>query len=65
MDEGCVWFIVILIVVAIAIALIVYVILPATLIIVGSITLAGTASGVYVAGKNFGELMLEAHKTVK
>ncbi len=65
MDEGCAWLIGILIVVAIVIAVIIYVIVPATLLIIGSITIAGTASGVYVAGKNFGELMIEAHKTVK
>lgn len=65
MEEGCGWIIGILIVVAIVIVLVVYVILPATLIIIGSIATAGTASGVYVAGKNFGELMIEAHQTVK
>lgn len=65
MEEGCVWLIGILVVVGIVIALIVYVILPLSLFIIGSITAAGTATGVYVAGKNFIELMIESHQRVK
>ena len=65
MDEGCGWIIGIIIVVAIVIGIVVYVILPATLAIIGSIALAGAGSGAYVASKNFGEILIEAHKNVK
>lgn len=65
MDEGCGWLIAIIVVAAIVIGIIVYVILPVTLFIIGSIALAGAGSGVYVASKNFGEVLIEAHNTVK
>jgi len=65
MDEGCFWLVGILVLIAIVIAVAVYVILPVTLFVIGGIALAGTASGVYVAGQNFVELMIESHKVVK
>lgn len=65
MDEGCGWLIAFIVVAAIVIGIIVYVILPVTLFIIGSIALAGAGSGVYVASKNFGEVLIEAHNTVK
>lgn len=65
MEDGCVAIIGILIVGAIVLALIVYVILPISLVILGSIAIAGAVSGVGVAVKNFGEVIVEAHQTVK
>lgn len=65
MDEGCVAIIGFLILAAIVIALIVYVILPISVFILGGIALAGAVSGVGVAAKNFGEVVIEAHQTVK
>ena len=65
MDEGCGWLIAIIVVAAIVIGIIVYVILPVTLVIIGGIALAGAGSGAYVASKNFGEVLIEAHKNVK
>lgn len=65
MEDGCVAIFGILILAAIVIALIVYVVLPASLIIFGSIAIAGGVSGIGVAAKNFGEVVIEAHQTVK
>lgn len=65
MDEGCAAIIGFLILAAIVIALIVYVILPISLFILGGIALAGAVSGVGVAVKNFGEVVIEGHQTVK
>ena len=67
MDDGCAFIaIVILIIaaVAIAIALIVSIILPLSLLILGSIAAVGIVSGAVVAVKNFGEVLVEAHKAV-
>jgi hypothetical protein len=67
MDDGCAIIAVIIgaiVAVAIAIALIVYVVLPLSLFILGSIATAGVVSGAVVAVKNFGEVLLEAHKVV-
>ena len=65
MDEGCAAIIAFIFVIAVAIALIVYIILPLTVILLGSIAAAGTVSGVVVAVKNFGEVFVEAHKTIR
>ncbi|HZS75899.1 MAG TPA: hypothetical protein VFA41_04745 [Ktedonobacteraceae bacterium] len=65
MDDGCAALIGILIVIAIAIALIVYVVLPLSIILLVGISSAGVVSGAAVAVKNFGELMVESHKTIK
>ena len=65
MDDGCVAIIGFIVVIAIAIALIVYVVLPLSLILLGSIVAAGTISGIGVAGKNFYEVLIEAHNTIK
>ena len=64
MDDGCVALIGFLFIAAIAIVLIFYVILPISLFLLIGIASAGTISGVGVAAKNFGELLIEAHKTV-
>ena len=64
MDDGCVALIGFLIIAALAIVLIFYVILPISLFLLIGIASAGTISGVGVAVKNFGELLIEAHKTV-
>ena len=64
MDEGCAAVIGVVIVGVIVIALIVYVILPLSLFLLCGIAAAGTISGAGVAAKNFGELVIEAHKTV-
>jgi hypothetical protein len=65
MDEGCAWIIGIIVVIVIVFAVVVYVILPVTLFVIGSIAIAGAGSGIYVASKNFREIVIEAHKTVK
>ncbi len=65
MDDGCVAILGFIVIAAIAIALIVYVVLPLSLFLLGSVVAAGTVSGVGVAGKNFYELLVEAHKTIK
>ena len=65
MDDGCAAIIAFIFVIALAIALIVYVILPLTVILLGSIAAAGTISGVVVAVKNFSEVFVEAHKTIR
>lgn len=63
--EGCAWLFGIIIAAAIIIAVVVYIILPVTLITIGGIATVGGGSGIYVASKNFGETLIEAHKTVK
>ena len=63
--EGCGIFIGVLVVAVIVIALVVYVFLPATLITLGAISGAGAISGVGVAGYNFQQVFIEAHKTVR
>jgi hypothetical protein len=63
--EGCAWLVGIIIAAAIVIAVVVYIILPVTLITIGSIAVVGGGSGMCVATKNFGETLIEAHKTVK
>lgn len=62
MDDGCVTLIVALVVIGLVIALIVYIILPLTLFLLGGLLAVGTISGAGVAGKNFYELLIEAHK---
>ena len=64
-DDGCAWLLGMIIMAAIVFAVVIYVILPVTLITIGSIAAAGGSSGIYVASKNFGETLIEAHKNVK
>lgn len=64
-DEGCAGILGILIIAAIAIAVIVYVILPLTVLVLGSVTIVGVVSGAVVAGKNFREVIIEAHQTIR
>ncbi len=64
-DDGCAWLLGMIILAAIVVAVAVYIILPVTLITIGSIATVGGGSGIYVASKNFGETLIEAHKTVK
>jgi hypothetical protein len=64
MDDGCVAIIGALIVVALVIAFIVYVVLPLSIFLLVGITGVGALSGAGVAAKNFGEILVEAHKTV-
>lgn len=64
MDEGCAYLIGILIVIALIIAFVVYIVLPLTVIVVGGIAAAGTVTGAAVAGKNFKEVLVEAHKRI-
>ena len=64
MDDGCAALIGFLIIAAIAIFLIVYVILPLSLFLLLGVAGVGVVSGAGVAAKNFGELVVEAHKTV-
>jgi hypothetical protein len=64
MDEGCASVIGILIVVALVLAFIVYVVLPLSIFLLVGLTAVGSVSGAGVAAKNFGEILVEAHKTV-
>ena len=64
MDDGCVAIIGALIVIAIVIAFIIYVVLPLSIFLLVGLTAVGTISGAGVAAKNFGEILVEAHKTV-
>lgn len=64
MDDGCAAVIGLIIVGVIVIALVVYVILPISFFLLFGIVAAGAISGAGVAVKNFGELLVEAHKTV-
>jgi len=64
MDDGCAALIGFLIIAALVIFLVVYVILPVSLFLLFGIAAVGTISGAGVAAKNFGELLVEAHKTV-
>jgi hypothetical protein len=56
--------IVFLVIAAIVIAVVVYIILPLSVFILASVSIVGAVSGLGVATKNFGELLIEAHKTV-
>lgn len=64
MDDGCAAVIGLIVVGVIVIALVVYVILPISFFLLFGIAAAGAISGAAVAVKNFGELLIEAHKTV-
>lgn len=65
MDDGCAALIGILLAIGIAIVLVIYVIIPLSLFLVVGIAGVGTISGAAVAVKNFGEVLIEAHKTIK
>lgn len=58
MEEGCLWLIVILFGIAVAI----YVVFPITIAVLAAITGVGALSGAVVAGRNFTEVLIEAHK---
>jgi len=64
MEEGCGWIIGILVVVAVAIALIVYIVLPLSTFILLGIGIVGAVSGAGVAMYNFYQVLIEAHKNV-
>lgn len=65
MDDGCVAILAFLVVVAIVIVVVVYVILPVSLLVLAGIAVTGTVSGAVVAAKNFKEVLVEAHKTIR
>jgi hypothetical protein len=52
----------IVVVLVIVFYLIVYVILPVTIVILGSIGIAGVTSGIGVSARNCQQLLVEAHK---
>ncbi len=54
-----------LILIVITIVVVVYVILPLSVFLLIGITIVGTVSGAGVALYNFGQLVIESHKTVK
>ena len=62
MDEGCFIGIAVLIGIAIALALVVYVVIPLSGFILLGIVGIGLCSGAVVAVRNFVEVLLEAHK---
>jgi hypothetical protein len=59
------WLILILFLSPFIIMLFVYVILPLTLLTIGGLTIAGAASAIFMAFKNLGAALVEAHRTVK
>ena len=61
MEELFLW----LFIIAITIAIVVYVVLPLSIFLLIGIGIVGAVSGVGVALYNFGQLLIEAHKTVK
>jgi hypothetical protein len=64
-EGGCIILIAILVAVAIAVTLIIYVVLPITVFLLGGIGIVGAVSGAVVAVRNFSELLVEAHQTLK
>jgi len=68
MDDGCMIVLVvagIIIAAIIAFFLVVYVILPATGIVIIGIGVAGSGWGAFVAGRNFYHVLIEAHQREK
>lgn len=68
MDDGCGVIVAlagILIVVGIVIALVVYVVIPLSGLLLLSIAVAGMGSGAVIAARNFGQVLIEAHKNEK
>lgn len=59
--EDIIGFIVIAVIV---VAFMVYVVLPVSIFLLVGVTAVGVVSGIGVAAKNFGELLIEAHKSV-
>lgn len=53
-----------LVIAVIVIVVLVYVVLPLSLFLLFGVAAVGVVSGIGVAAKNFGELLVEAHKTV-
>jgi len=64
-NQGCGWLIGIFFLSPFIIPLLIYIVLPITLITIGCIAIAGVTSATYVASKNFGAVLIEAHKTIK
>ena len=64
-SSACVWLIGGLFAIGIILYAFIYLVIPASLITIGGIAIAGAGSGTYVASKNFGEVLVEAHKNVK
>ena len=65
MDKGCaaiVWLAIIIALVGAAIAVVIYVVLPVSGLLVVGLTLVGTIWGAFVAVRNFGAVLIEAHK---
>lgn len=64
-SDGCGSVLAFLILIALAFFIVVYLILPITLFVIGSVAVTGAVSGAVVAVKNFKEVLVEAHQTIR